>query len=308
MDPLTHALAGAAVAWSVSGQRLGKRALVLGAVAGLLPDLDVFIRSASDPLLAIEHHRGFTHSFAFVPIGGLLAAFLAGARKAWLAGILAYLTHPLLDASTTYGTQLFWPFLDTRVGLDVISIVDPIFTLILAIACIARWNRAALAIAVLWLALGFVQRERASAAQLQLARQRGDRVERAAVFPTFGNTIVWRSLYKTNGMLRMDRIRVPWFGSAAIAQGSTVPDAMPRHSTNSVRDLERFAWFSDRWLARDPEDPTLLGDARYSLHNDRYKPVWGIRFTPQTRWVDRSRERRVSPRETWDEITGRRFR
>lgn len=290
--------------WAVSGQTIGRRALLVGAAAGLLPDLDVLIRSASDPLLAIEHHRGFTHSLLFVPIGGCLAAVLLGARRGVLAGILAYLSHPLLDAATTYGTQLFWPFSRLRVGLDVISIIDPLFTLIVLCAGIAAYrNRrrlvhVALALTVVWLALGYVQRERASAAQARLAAARGDRVDRAAVFPTIGNTIVWRSLYATNGTLRMDRIRVPWFGEATHASGTSVPLV----SAIDHADFVRFAWFSDGWVARDPADPTVLGDARYSLHGDRYAPVWGIRFRPRTEWVNRTRERKVSVAGAWKEI------
>lgn len=38
-------------------------------------------------------------------------------------------THPLLDCCTTYGTQLFQPFSDYRVGLNIISVADPIYTL-----------------------------------------------------------------------------------------------------------------------------------------------------------------------------------
>ncbi|HEX6095989.1 MAG TPA: metal-dependent hydrolase [Thermoanaerobaculia bacterium] len=314
MDPLTHALAAAAVGWAAGGERIGRRALAVGAVAGLLPDLDVLVRSADDPLFAIEHHRGFTHSFAFVPIGGCIAALLAGRRgerrASIVAGILAYLTHPLLDAATTYGTQLFWPLSRLRVGLDIISIVDPVFTLMVLAACVAAFRgrtrvvHAALAFTLAWLCLGFVQRERASAVQMRLAEQRGDRAGRAAVFPTIGNTIVWRSLYATNGTLRMDRIRVPWLGEPSVAQGPGVPDALPRDWSMDY-DFYRLAWFADGWVARDPQDPSLIGDARYSLHPGRYAPVWGIRFRPQTEWVNRSRERRVSPREAWAEISGR---
>lgn len=41
----------------------------------------------------------------------------------------AILTHPLLDACTTYGTQLFQPFWDYRVAFNNISVVDPLYTL-----------------------------------------------------------------------------------------------------------------------------------------------------------------------------------
>ena len=297
MDPLTHALAGAALGWAAGGRRIGRRALLVGAAAGLLPDLDVLIRSASDPLLAIEHHRGFTHSLLFAPAGGSIAALLGRDRRGIPAGILAWLSHAFLDASTTYGTQLFWPFSRYRVGLDIISIIDPLFTLFVLAACIAAFrNRprlvyAGLALTVIWLTLGYVQRERATAVQARLAARRGHRIDRAAVFPTIGNTIVWRSLYLTNGVVRMDRLRVPWLGGAGYVPGPAAPLAY-----RNDPDFARLAWFSDGWVASDPADPTLIGDARYSLHADRYTPVWGIRLNP-TRWVNRSRERRVSATE-----------
>jgi inner membrane protein len=38
------------------------------------------------------------------------------------------LTHPILDAHTTWGTQLFWP-LDLRLAFKTIFVIDPIYTL-----------------------------------------------------------------------------------------------------------------------------------------------------------------------------------
>lgn len=286
--------------------------MIVGAAAALLPDADVLIRSAADPLMAIEHHRGFTHSLLFVPAGGFIAAlpFLTRQPRWWmvLAGVVAYASHALLDAATTYGTRLFWPFSRARIGLDVISIIDPLFTLIdLAgtIAALTGRRRAAamaLALAVAWLGAGYVQRERASAAQARLALARGHRLERSAVFPTFGNTIVWRSLYMTGGTIHVDRIRVPWLGKATYADVTDVPVV----SIEGNRDFDRFAWFSDGWVARAQSDPDVIGDARYSLRTDAYDPVWGIRFgRGKTEWIDRTRQRDVDLAALWAEIRGR---
>ncbi|HEX9984106.1 MAG TPA: metal-dependent hydrolase [Thermoanaerobaculia bacterium] len=325
MDPITHALAGAALAWAATGDRLGRRALLVGAAAALLPDIDVVIRSAADPLLAIEHHRGFTHALVTVPLGGALAALpftrgLDRVQRGWAigAGILAYLSHPLLDAATTYGTRLFWPVSRYRVGLDVISIVDPIFTVLVLIAAIAAFKARrtvvliALALTVVLLAGGYVQRERATAAQTRVAAARGDQLRRGAVFPTIGNTLVWRSVYQTAaGTLRIDRIRVPWFGGAQYATVTSVPIVTIEAAGNDAsvrRDFARFAWFSDDWLARAPADATVIGDARYSLRNDRYDPVWGIRLhpgaTPPIEWVNRTRKRDLGAGQLWREVTG----
>jgi hypothetical protein len=48
---------------------------------------------------------------------------------------------------------------------------------------------------------------------------------------------------------------------------------------------------------------------RYTLSAEAFDPIWGIRFTApgaptEVEWLNRSRERRVSPRDTWREIAG----
>lgn len=49
----------------------------------------------------------------------------------------AVFTHPLLDCFTTYGTQLFQPFSDYRVGFNTIAVADPFYTLPFLICVIA---------------------------------------------------------------------------------------------------------------------------------------------------------------------------
>jgi len=34
---------------------------MLGFLSGMAPDLDILIRSSTDPLLSLEYHRQFTH-------------------------------------------------------------------------------------------------------------------------------------------------------------------------------------------------------------------------------------------------------
>ena len=331
MDPLTQGLLGAAASQMVLGRRLGPRALLIGAVAGVLPDADVFIRSATDPLLAVEYHRQFTHSFAFIPVGGLVAALPWLARRAnrpeWkaitAAAIVGYATHGLLDACTTYGTQLFWPFSRARIAFHSISIIDPVFTLVLLVGVlIAAVRRSPLPAAIAfglclaYLASGAVQHERAAEVQERLATARGHTITRGEVFPTVGNQLVWRSLYLSGGTIHADRIRLPWSGAARFAPGMSVPlveesDLAPaeRADARVVRDFHRFRWFSDGWLARDTKDPSVIGDVRYSMRTDAFEAIWGVRFQPgraiPTEWVDLSRNRRISPAGLWSEISGR---
>lgn len=150
MDSITQAALGAALGGAVLGRSLGRSALLGGAVLGILPDLDSFLEYG-DAVSNFTQHRGFSHSFLIlVPMALVLARLLKHWRPAipthqWaLFTGLILLTHPLLDAFTTYGTQLFWPFAGP-VSFTSIFIIDPLYTLPLLVGCgIALWRPPAL--------------------------------------------------------------------------------------------------------------------------------------------------------------------
>ena len=331
MDPVTHALAGAAAARVAAARPLGNRAWLAGAVGAWVPDLDTLIRSSADPLLYAEFHRHFTHSLVFIPVGGAIAALPwlvrqkhAGRRTAYLgAAIAGCATHGVLDAATTWGTRVLWPLSDARLAWNWISIVDPLFTtILLAGVVVASWRHTArpaliaLAMCVAYLALGALQHARAADAQARVASARGHLVERASVLPGFGSNIVWRSLYEVGGTLYVDRVRVPWWGQPTWRPGYEAaslrePD-LPTEIRGSARlchDFGRFAKFTGGWLARGPGDSDVIGDARYSSSDDRYEPVWAIRLMPHAptpvEWVDRSHLRRIDRAAAWRELVGR---
>ncbi|ETX08911.1 MAG: hypothetical protein ETSY2_02580 [Candidatus Entotheonella gemina] len=149
MDPISQATLGVVAAQSASDPRRLRAAAFLGCVAGLAPDIDVFISSPTDPLLFLEFHRQFTHSLVFIPFGALICSamfylavrqYLSFKETFWFC-LLGYATHGLLDACTTYGTQLFWPFSTYRVAWNNVSVIDPLLTvpaLILMIAAIVK--------------------------------------------------------------------------------------------------------------------------------------------------------------------------
>ncbi len=330
MDPLTHVLLGSATARVVVARPLGQSAWLAAVAGALLPDVDALIRSSADPLLYAEFHRHFTHAVAFIPIGGALAAlpWLLARRtrphwKAYVGAATAgYATHGLLDASTTYGTLLFWPFTDVRVSWNAISIVDPFFTLVLLIGvALSVWRKtrapaaAALLVCAAYLTTGAVQRDRALDAQGRIAAVRGHDRARGAVFPGFGNNLVWRSLYRAGDTQYMDRIRVPWFGAPSWSPGPHLrilrEEELPPEVLADARlrrDFARFERFADGWVARAPSSPDVIGDARSSSTVERFEPVWGIGFTQgrdvPIEWVVRSRQRRVDPGALWAELRG----
>lgn len=330
MDPLTHTLLGASLGYAGFHRRLGRTAALVGGLAGLIPDADIFIHSASDPLLAVHYHRFFSHSLLFAPVGAALVAALWMVRPAWRpqawalwgCALLAYFSHCLLDAATTYGTVLLWPLSDHRFAWHTISVIDPIVTLALAGGLIPALVRSrgrpaviGLMVAAGYFGFGIIQQTRASAVVAALASHRGHVPERLIAMPTLGNLFVWRGLYLHEGMLHSDRIRVA--GSMPTSRaGWALPhlagagDLTASERARAVSDsFARFAWFTAGWIARSPDEPALLGDARYGTAVGQFEPVWGIRFTPmdalaEVEWVDRSRSRRVDPQELWRELRG----
>ncbi|MDG2448397.1 MAG: metal-dependent hydrolase, partial [Saprospiraceae bacterium] len=138
MDSITQAVLGAAIGEAVAGRKIGHKAAIAGAVIGTIPDLDVLFIPFLDEMTKMSFHRGYSHSILFCLVTAFLIAFAMSKikwigdlsyRKAWMVSFFALFTHVLLDAFTTYGTQLLLPFSDWRISFDSINIVDPIYTL-----------------------------------------------------------------------------------------------------------------------------------------------------------------------------------
>jgi len=148
MDSITQLVLGSAISAAVSHKQLGRRALVIGAVLATLPDLDILL-PAADAVTRFTEHRGFSHSlfvlfpFAFICTALLRLRFtrevISTQRLFWLC-CLPLVTHPILDAFTSYGTQLFWPLAVTPVSIASIFAVDPLYTLPLLIGCVVLWR------------------------------------------------------------------------------------------------------------------------------------------------------------------------
>ena len=135
MDSLTQIVLGAAVGDAVLGKKIGNKAMLYGAIAGTIPDLDVLASNFTVNVTALEIHRGFTHSIVFsllfAPIFGYIVARFEKHKivKDWIVlFFLAFVTHPILDAQTTWGTQLFWPF-EVRLAFKNVFVIDPLYTL-----------------------------------------------------------------------------------------------------------------------------------------------------------------------------------
>ena len=295
MDPLSQGTVGAAFAQSVANKNNIFKISVIGFLAGLAPDLDILIKSPTDPILFLEYHRQFTHSLFFIPFGSLIVALILfpfvkssmSIKTVYYASLLGYATHGLLDACTSYGTQLFWPFSNERVTWNNISIIDPLFTipaLILVVIAIKTKKKIFSFFSIGWiifyLSLGFIQYERALLAAVELAQVRGHSPERLTLKPSFGNLILWKSIYQHKETFYVDDIRAAQSSTWCTGESIRVFDYqyhLPdlEKESQQKKDIERFRWFSQDYLGYDKER-NIVTDVRYSMIPNQIAPMWGL--------------------------------
>ena len=295
MDPLSQGTVGAVFAQSTSNKNNIFKVGLIGFLAGLAPDLDVFIGSSTDPILFLEFHRQFTHSLIFIPFGSLIVSLLLfplvkrsmSFKNVYIASLLGYATHGLLDACTSYGTLLFWPFSKERITWNNISIIDPLFTipvLLLAATAIKTKKKIFSFFAIGWIAfylsLGFVQYERALSTANELANSRGHNAERLTLKPSFGNLILWKSIYQHNDTFYVDAIRTVQLSTWCVGESIRAFDYEQHlpdldEDSQQKKDIERFRWFSQDYLGYD-EEKNIVTDVRYSMIPNQIDPMWGL--------------------------------
>jgi inner membrane protein len=216
MDSLTQIILGAAIGEAVLGKKVGNKAILYGAIAGTIPDLDVFASYFTDTVTALAIHRGFTHSILFsilfAPIFGWLVSRYEKYKdfKGWTwLFFWTLITHPILDAHTTWGTQLFWP-LDLRLAFKTIFVVDPIYTLPFLVFLILTmfqkrtsekrryYNGIGLTVSTAYLALTFGLKSWAFLKFENALQTQNITYEQIDTRPSPLNTILWSANIETN--------------------------------------------------------------------------------------------------------------
>ena len=139
MDSLTHIALGACMGEAFAGHKVGRKAMLWGALAQSIPDIDfiaAFWQNTSEHLLA---HRGFTHSILFCLAATFVLTYFAEkwhrphnisfTRWTLFFGAVILL-HIFLDAFNNYGVGWFEPFSHYRVSFNVIYVADPFFSIV----------------------------------------------------------------------------------------------------------------------------------------------------------------------------------
>ncbi len=283
MDTATQALLGAVVGQAGFAHRLGRRAVVWGAVGGLIPDLDVLAVATHGPFGEFLYHRGPTHALWFGPVVGPLLGWLAwrgyarrpraapaGAdgklapgdpslRNTWMALFtLAIFTHPLIDWFTVYGTQLLAPFSSQRFALNGVGIIDPFYSGVLIAGLVAGFvwrtqagrRRArvaagvALAVSSAYLVFGFAMNQRAERAiRAQLAAE-GQPAAEVRVYPTLLQPFLRRVVARLPGELRVGLYTPFREGGPVWARVEAPPPHPLVDALARTREGSIFIWFA----------------------------------------------------------------
>ncbi len=295
MDPVSQGLVGATLAQSIVRREKLIPAGIAGVLSGMAADLDVIIRSSMDPLLFLEFHRQFTHSLIFIPVGAFIVSLTLfyfiknylSWKETYIVCFLGYATHALLDACTSYGTKLLWPFSSERIAWNNISIIDPLFTLpiIIFFACICiKKSRLfvflSIGWALLYISIGLYQNQRALKLVQNLAISRGHFANSVSVKPSFGNLFLWKIIYEFENFYYVDALRLTH--TTQVCAGTKVKKLNVTNdikklvlNSQQARDIDKFRDFSAGFLSYIPKKQLII-DVRYSYIPNEINPLWGI--------------------------------
>lgn len=333
MDTLTQGLLGAVAVQCGLRQKIGRGATGAAFLAAVLPDADIFFPRLAEwiglgrPFDTFRYHRGATHALVAIPF---LALLTAGAWQAWRSWrrrrgglspdpfpirfgwryaccFVSVATHGLLDACTSYGTQLFWPFSSSRIAWDCVPIVDLLYTPLLLLTLLGcflvrrirrehplRAAKASLAIGIAgmilstaYLAAGRVGHDIARSRSLAALGER--QIVSAEAYPMAGSIFLWRVVLQTPEEWFVLRVRLP--GDAPTPNSRrNISRAVKRFPESpfvqQARKTEAYAVFE--WFARGQlrtAETRRGNDVLVDFHDMRYgryaadrNGLWFLRF------------------------------
>lgn len=290
LDSITHLFLGGAIAAAIAPAKYRRQALVAGAIINSLPDIDVIPLAlfANDPLLNLTWHRAATHSiFVLIPFAVLLWWLLKSRwslvrenpqRGFWLI-FITLLAHPLIDAFTVYGTQIFWPLAVPSTMWSTFFIIDVLFLIVLMLACVLGWvwrdrvrgTRAitwGLGLSLAYLAWSGVAKWRVEAIASDSLAVLGLRDAPRVSTPMPFNTLLWRVVVMTpNGFLEGERSL--WADRGPMAFRAYTSDVQAMAAVGKFPATQTLQQFSHGFLKADVlADRLVLSDLRMGAEPD----------------------------------------
>lgn len=320
MDSITQATLGAAVAHICWQEKLGKKALIVGAMLGTLPDLDVLIYPFLDEVQRLYWHRGESHSIWFILIGSVFISWLISRHynsqqfliSQTSIGVLFILsTHILIDLFNVYGTQLLAPVSRLGFSLNNMFIIDPLFTLPLLVGTIgayfirkqavAQWaNQIGLILATLYAVWSLSAQSIADEKfRMALTAHENFKINRQITSAGPFTTFLWRHIAETS-----DGFLLGYWSWLDDDNQEIRFQFIPKNDEiveqiKSTRTFEVVDWFSKGWwfVASSDKKTAKVVDLRFSeLPTSEDQPyslwqwpfAWNFRVNPQD-------ETRLSP-------------
>ncbi|THJ32245.1 metal-dependent hydrolase [Lampropedia aestuarii] len=280
MDSLSQAVLGASIvaaAVPATQRRLG---LLAGAILGTVPDLDTLIVPlfTQAPVSLFTWHRGPSHALWLLLLLALLlwwalkkiSPAVRQAPRAWLiATALALITHPLLDAFTVYGTQLWWPTSSSPVMWASLFIIDPLYTLPLLVGVLAvllggpkRWAFftvvTGLVLSTAYIGWSHISRSISSHAVAHSLQQQGLGGAPYLLIATPFNTLLWRVVVITEQGHAVGYRSI--FDGDKTLQLSHYPSqpALLQEQIAINPEVARLAWFTSGFINAEVRDRQLI--------------------------------------------------
>jgi len=293
VDTLTHIALGACIGELFTDRQFGKKAMLWGALAQSIPDIDFVTAFWMGPSASLLAHRGFTHSILFAIMISFFLAVTAErfhrphniSLKKWILFLgTEVFVHLLIDAFNNYGVGWFEPFSHTRISLHAIFVADPFFSLAPGIACLAliilhmdhrhriAWARMGCTVTLIYLAYSLINKFTVDAEVKKIAAKQGIQYDRHFITPSPFNTWLWffvlenkdgyttgyRSVFDTS-----DSLKVSWH-----PRNEYLLEGIKDHK--EVQDLKKF---SQGYYTVEKRGDTLnFNDLRFGQEIGWYDP------------------------------------
>ncbi len=317
MDSITHIVLGAIIGESIAGKRIGKKAMIIGAIAQSLPDSDFLLSIWLRPVDNLLAHRGFTHSILFCLIVSILAGIIAFywnkgnmTRNKWMLFFAFELSvHLILDGFNNYGVGWFEPFTHDRISFNVIYVADPFYSIWLGMGCLAliilsknspfrkNWTQLTLIISSLYLVYAMYNKFEIEKDVQSALNNQGIISSRVLTTPTPLNNLLWFVAAETDSGYQVahrsvfdkdDSIEFTYFPRNAYLLNTL-------KNKEDVKKLERFSqgyYTIEVW-----EEALLFNDlrfgqiagwtdpyAKFAFHYDLYHPDANLFVVQQGRF------------------------
>lgn len=154
MEPVTHLLYGACLSRGLGLNRRARYATAAMVIAAEISDAD-YVYSLDGPLQYFQHHRGWSHTFLWMPFWAALTVAILYAWHRWKSRggrsapadappvrwgflfsvcFIALCSHLFLDWTNNYGIRPFAPFSGRWYRGEIVFIVEPVMLIIMALA------------------------------------------------------------------------------------------------------------------------------------------------------------------------------